>query len=180
MLVNIRAQGFDLTPQLRSFVESRLLGALGSFSARIQSVVAHLQPRLGHAQPEMTSCEIVVRFHPSGEISVRTEHLQIREAIDRAARSIRTAVEREVSRLPAPFPRTGPTAYDRVTIMPADDRISHQQREVFERPVDYLPPVRVREHWKPPSVDDDGLFEELTRKSDPTLETRTPHRPQAF
>jgi hypothetical protein len=38
-----------------------------------------------------------------------------------------------------------------------DNRISHQQREILDRPENYLRPVRVRERWRPtPTAEGDA------------------------
>jgi ribosome-associated translation inhibitor RaiA len=167
MRVNIRAEAFDLTPGLRGLVESRLLGALASFSAHIQSVAAHLRLRVGRHQPDMTTCDIVVGLHPSGEVSVRTEDALMQRAVDQAVRAIRTAVEREVLK-PRPSrespPVTRPTTANQLEIVLDDNRISQQQRRLLERPENYLRPVRVGEYWRPPGVEDVALPEELAEQ----------------
>ena len=45
MRINVRSEGFQLTPQLRGVVVSRLLSALGPFSAHIELVVVGLRAR---------------------------------------------------------------------------------------------------------------------------------------
>jgi ribosome-associated translation inhibitor RaiA len=164
MRINIHPQGFDLTPQLRAFVEARLLGALDQFRDRIEIVRVHLRTRIGRNEPDATGCEVVARFRPAGEVRVRTEYPEMQVSIARAAQAIRAAVEREVSQ-PSLVPRspvTGDTITDdAVEIVLDGNRISQHQREMLERPENYLRRVRIREYWRPPSVEEDTLPEEL-------------------
>ncbi len=96
---------------------------------------------------------------------MRTEDSQMKRAIRRAVRSIRAAVEREVTQAIQPLQPIQPTAHGRLTIMLDDNRLSQQQREILERPENDLRPVQVREYWRPPGVEDDELPEELARES---------------
>ena len=165
MRIHIHAQKFDLTPQLRAFVEARLLGALDQFRDRIEFVRVHLRTRIGRNEPDATGCEVVARFRPAGEVRVRTEYPEMQVAIARAAQAIRAAVEREVSQpslVPGPPPVTGDTTTDDALEIVLDgNRISQHQREMLERPENYLRPVRIREYWRPPGVEEDTLPEEL-------------------
>ena len=52
MRINVRSEGFQLTPQQRDVVVSRLLSALGPFSAHIELVVVGLRSSTGHTQPD--------------------------------------------------------------------------------------------------------------------------------
>jgi hypothetical protein len=52
-------------------------------------------------------------------------------------------------------------AGDAREILLDDNRISRHQRELMERPENYLRPIRVREYWRPPGIDDNELPEEL-------------------
>jgi hypothetical protein len=42
-----------------------------------------------------------------------------------------------------------------------DNQISLHQRKMLERPENYLRPIRVREYWRPPGVEDNQVPEEL-------------------
>lgn len=165
MRINIHAQGFDLTPQLRAFVEVRLLGALDQFRNRIEFVRAHLRTCVGRNVPDATYCEVVARLRPAGEVRVRTEYAEMQLSIARAAQAIRAAVEREVSEpslVAGSTPATGDTTTDDAFEIVLDgNRISQHQREMLERPENYLRPVRIREYWRPPGVEEDTLPEEL-------------------
>ncbi len=157
MRINIHAEGFDLRPQLRAAVESRLLAALGAFAGRIQFVTVHLQARLGRHQPDTTSCEVAVTLRPSGEVRVRADGAQMQMSIDRAAQAIRAAVERELAEpLPPDLPPVtedagGPGALE---IVLDGNWISHHTREMLERPDNYLRPIRIRALWQPSAVED--------------------------
>jgi hypothetical protein len=48
MRIGVRAEAFELTPQLRSVVVSRLVSALGTFGAHIASVGVRLQISTDH------------------------------------------------------------------------------------------------------------------------------------
>jgi ribosome-associated translation inhibitor RaiA len=163
MRINVRSEGFQLTPQLRGVVVSRLLSAVGPFGAHIELVDVRLQTSAGHTQPDTTICDIAVSLRPSGDVRARGEDANMPVAIDRAAEHIRSAVEREVSRLQAapdaPYAvAAGPQALELVL---DDNKISQNQREWLERPENYLRPVRVREYWRPPGVEDDEVPKEL-------------------
>jgi ribosome-associated translation inhibitor RaiA len=156
MRINVHSGGFQLTPQLRGVVVSRLLSALGPFSAHIESVVVDLQVSAGATQPDTMICDVVVKLRPSGDVRARAEDAKMPVAIDRAARDTRIAVEREVSRVhevPDAFRgvRVGAEALE---IVLDENRISQLQRKLMERPANYLRPVRVREYWRPPGVED--------------------------
>jgi ribosome-associated translation inhibitor RaiA len=163
MRINVHSEGFRLTPQLRGVVVSRLLSALGPFGAHIQGVAVRLRAGTGHAQSDTTLCEVAVGLHPSGEVRARAEDAQMAVAIDRTAEDIRSAVEREVSRLqmvpgsPSPVDAGSST----LEIVLKDNQISLHQRKMLERPENYLRPIRVREYWRPPGVEDNQVPEEL-------------------
>lgn len=139
MRINVHAEGFLLTPQLRATVVSRLLPALSPFGAHIQFVVVRLRAGTGHERPDAPLCQIAVSLHPSGEVRAQAEDAQMAVAIDRAANDIRGAVEREVSRLrsvpssPSPVGDAGSGALE---IARDDNRITQHQREWLERPED--------------------------------------------
>jgi ribosome-associated translation inhibitor RaiA len=163
MRINVRSEGFQLTPQLRGVVVSRLLSAVGPFGAYIELVDVCLQASSGHAQLDTTICDIAVSLRPSGDVRARGEDAHMPVAIDRAAEHIRSAVEREVSRLQAApgAPHAEGAGPDTLELVLDDNKISQHQREWLERPANYLRPVRVREYWRPPRVEDDEVPKEL-------------------
>jgi ribosome-associated translation inhibitor RaiA len=68
MQMTVHATGFDLTPHTRSFVESRLVSALGPFTDRIASVAVRLEASRSRTQPDTAACSIVISLHPSGVV----------------------------------------------------------------------------------------------------------------
>jgi ribosomal subunit interface protein len=82
MRINVYANGFQLTQEIRTFAEFRVLSALGQFEAQIESVIVHLEA--GRSQPATAVCRLVVRRHHTSEIHARAEGSQIHDAIDRA------------------------------------------------------------------------------------------------
>jgi ribosomal subunit interface protein len=150
---DLRTPAIDLTPGTQGFVESRLLSALGRFTTRIKSVAVHLEARRSRTQSDTAACGIVVSLHPSGMIRSGAEDSRMHAAIDRATAAIGAQVEREVMRTrrsAASTPVVGERLHDRaMELVQHDDRISQQQREMLERPENYLRPIRVREYWRP-------------------------------
>jgi ribosome-associated translation inhibitor RaiA len=163
MRINVRLEGFQLTPQLRGVVVSRLLSAVGQFGAYIELVDVRLQASAGHTRPDTTICDIAVSLRTSGDIRARGEGAHMPVAIDRAAEHIRSAVECEVSRLQAAHgaPQAVGPGPDALELVLHGNQISQHQREWLERPENYLRPVRVREYWRPPGVEDDEVPKEL-------------------
>lgn len=161
MQINTYAVGFELTPSLRGLVESRLSEALRSFAPHIQSTVVHLSAQAG-GEAGGTSCEIVVSFRATGEVRVRTEDPQMQTSIERAIRVIRSAVEREMSK-----PVSASTAAPEHAVVDGafelllhDNWISQQQREMLERPKNYLRPVRIRQDSSAPRKQENASFHE--------------------
>ena len=162
MRIDIHVDGFELTSQLRVAVQSRLLKALRPFAGRIQFVDVHLQARVGRDQAGSYSCEIVVNLRPSGEVRVRTEDAEMEVSIDRAADKARVSIEHDGAQPPPEWPLvTGEGAGGAIEIVLDDNRISQHQREVLKRPENYLRPIRFREYWRPPQVEDETSPEEL-------------------
>ena len=163
MRINVHSERFELTPQLRHAVVSRLQSALGSFSSHIESVDVRLQLGTHRTQPDTSACDVAVRLRPTGEVRTRTEDATMDSAIVGASSDIRSAVEREVPRLQAA--RRTLHAADLEPDVPElvlrDNKISLQQRKRLERPENYLRPIRIREYWRPPKVEDDEVPQEL-------------------
>ena len=163
MRINVRSEGFVLTRQLRHAAVSQLLSALAPFGADIELVSVRLQARKARSQPETTICDVAVSLRPTGEVRSRAEDVRMDRAINRASMELRDAVEREVSRLRAP--RRAAHALDAVPdpleLVLHDNQISQQQRNRLERPENYLRPIRIREYWRPPGVQDDAAPQEL-------------------
>lgn len=163
MRINVRPEGFELTPHLRRVVVSRLQPALGPFRSHIESVAVRLFISRDAGQPDTTICEVNVRLRPSGEILARAADVEMDGAIARASSDIRVAVEREVSTLRAVTrPRHAEGAGANPLELALDDnRIPQFQREWLQRPENELRPIRVREYWRRPAVGDDEPPREL-------------------
>jgi ribosome-associated translation inhibitor RaiA len=158
MRITTHAEGFALTPPLRAALESRLFDVLRSLHDRIRSVAVRLQTRVGRNQPDTISCEIVVNLHPSGQVRARADEQQMLVSVDRVARAIRATVEHLRSHA-APLPearRAADSPGGALQMVLDDNRISQLQREMLERPENYLRSVGVREYWSPPVADDDA------------------------
>lgn len=168
MRIDVHAHGFELRPQLRTFVESRLLAALGLLHARIQVAIVHLEARGGH-QAQTTSCEVIVRLRPSGEVRVRAEDALLHVAIARASNGIAAAVERDAAqRQPTPAASASGETRRRNALGAVRDgrRIPRHPRERLGRPTqNRLRPARLPEQWRPPGVEDDELPDEKRSSS---------------
>ena len=159
MRINVYAEGFQLTSQLRDYVDLRLLSALGRFSDRIESGVVRLRALNGRTVSETTHCDVLVRLYPSGELRARANEPRLEDAIDRAAKEIGLSVENAVS-LPQPLAVPSrnmdkPVGHGALEVVLDDNRISLHEREMLETPESYLGPVAIREYWRPPGVEDD-------------------------
>lgn len=149
MQINVYSERFEVTPQLRTVVVSRLLAALGPFGAHVESVAVRLQTTTGHSQRDTAICDAAARLRPFGEVRARAEDVTMHGAIARASADIRRAVEDEVFRLQA-APRASHAS-----------NTGQQLREWLERPENYLRPIRIREYWRPSGAEDDEVPQEL-------------------
>ena len=166
MRIDIHVDGFELTFPQRVGVQSRLLKALRPFAGRIQFVDVHLQARVGRDRPGSYSCEIVVNLRPSGEVRVRTEEAEMEVSVDRAADKARAAVEHDVAQPPPEWPvATGEGAGGAIEIVLDDNHISQHQRELLRDLENYLRPVRFRQYWRPPEVEDERRRKKWRRPS---------------
>jgi ribosome-associated translation inhibitor RaiA len=151
MLITFRTHKFDLEPSTARYVESRLLSAIGSFRGLIESVTVTLDATGSRSDPGGVVCEIDVRLRPSGGLRSGAEHSEMQVALDRALAHVRLQLDPHIA-------RTSSTAVPAIDIAPSfgpamdvmfdDDRLSHLQRELLERPDNVLRPVRVRERWR--------------------------------
>ena len=165
MRINIYAEGFQLTSQLRAFVEGRLLSALGLFRDRIQSAHVHVRATNDRTVRDITSCDVAVNLYPSGEVRARAQKPRMEESINQAVNEIRAMIENAVSQ---PQPASAPSHVVKEAIRRGafevvldSNRISQHQREMLERPENYLRPVMVREYWRPPGVEHGERPEEV-------------------
>lgn len=158
MRVHVQTEAFELTPQLREYVESALFSTIGPFADRLQQILVRLRVNTSATDAAAASCSIVVNLYPSGEIGARAEHRRLDVAIARACEELRQAVAAEVSRTLSPSdpPRRGEAGHRAgvLEIVLDDNRIPQHLREWLERPENYLRPVRVRERWKVGAIDE--------------------------
>jgi hypothetical protein len=142
-------------------VDRRLLSALGRFTDRVESAVVRLRATNRRTESERASCDVVVTLHPSGELRARTEEPRLEDAIDRSAKEIGLSVKNAVSLAQPPSvpSRITETPYA-LEVVQDGNRISLHQRQMLERPENYLRSVAVREYWRPPGVEDDEGPEE--------------------
>ncbi len=128
MRITVHAQGFELRPELRRFVESRL--SLSRFRSSIRLVSVRLARGIREGLCLPASCDVIVTLRPSGEVRVRTEDMRIDVAIAKASERLRAAVEREVLQgraVPAsPRDTQGPAA-ERIAFA-ADNGMPRRQR----------------------------------------------------
>ena len=126
------------------------MSALRPFRGRIASAVMILRAEIDHTRPNTSGCDVVVTLHPSGEVSAGAQQAGMEDAIDRATDTVRDAVEHAVSQ-----PRTVSVAspvegsvieHGAIEIVLDGNRISQYQREILERPENYMRPVIVREY----------------------------------
>jgi ribosomal subunit interface protein len=94
MRINVDANGLQLTQEIRTFAEFRILSALGQFEAQIESVIVHLEA--SRSQPAAVVCRLVVRRHHTGEIHARAEGSHIHDAIYRATAAIAAQLRQQV------------------------------------------------------------------------------------
>jgi hypothetical protein len=108
---------------------------------------------------DTTGCDVEVRLYPSGEVRARAQEPRLEEAIDQAAKDIGLSVEDAVSqpqRVSVPSRiMEEPIAHGAFEVVLKGTRISQNQREMLERPENYLRPVVVREYWRPPAAEND-------------------------
>ena len=96
--VNVQADGFDLTAQIRGFVETQVLAALGRFDASIALVEVHLGAVRGRATLDKTVCSVIVTLHPHGDVRSIASHAWMNVAITRAACDAGSQVDQELRR----------------------------------------------------------------------------------
>ena len=164
MRIKIYAEGFQLSSQLRALAEVRLLSALGPFRKHIELAVVHLGAGSDRTQSDTTSCDVVVTLLPSGEVRARAREGRMEGAIDRATERIGGAVEHAVSQTQAPSAASPVVrhaiGHGAIELVLDGNRISQHDREMLERPENYLRPVIAREYWRPPGAEHEEPLEE--------------------
>lgn len=175
--VNVQADGFDLTAQIRGFVETQVLAALGRFDASIALVEVHLGAVRGRATPDKTVCSVIVTLHPHGDVRSIASHAWMNVAITRAACDAGSQVDQELRRrrhtaAPAVGRHENP-----LELVLDGNRISQWQREMLERPENYLRPVVIRERWANGDGDEHAAPHRNVRPDGPTRDGRRWSRP---
>jgi ribosomal subunit interface protein len=180
MLITFRTKGFEVEPLSRHYVESRLLSEIGRFRSRIESVTVSLDASRGRrADSDGAVSEIAVHLRPSGVIRSRAEHSEMRVAVDRAIAQVRPELERAIARMAktvAPAKKIDRSQDHALDVMLDDNRISHHQRELLERPENYLRPVRIRERWRSHRDVDDDIGHPKARRDRKESKPNPPRR----
>jgi ribosome-associated translation inhibitor RaiA len=176
MLITVRTKGFEAEPRTRRYVESRLLSAIGQFRTRIKSVTVSLDASRDRRASDRAVSEISVHLRPSGGVRSRAEHSEMRVAVDGSIAQVRSELEREIARIArtvGPAKAIERSHHNALDVMFDDNRISHHQRELLERPENYLRGVRVRERWRSHrDVDDDIRQRKAARDREGSKSTR--------
>jgi ribosome-associated translation inhibitor RaiA len=178
--IKVQAKGFDLTAHVRGFVETQVLAALARFDARIELVDVRLEAVRGHATPDKAVCSLIVTLHPRGEVRSIASHARMNVAVDRAAADAASQVERELRRgRHAAAPTVDHRPHERPLELVLDgNRISQWQREMLERPDNYLRPVVIRERWAHGDEDEHAAPHHTSvRRDGPTRDGRRWSRP---
>ncbi len=91
----IHGHNVEMTPDLYSRVERRVLSALRRFGRRVTRTTVRV-----HAGTEdtMTSCHILVELQPSGGMGFGESAPDLETAVDRAAERVGGAIGRELAR----------------------------------------------------------------------------------
>jgi ribosomal subunit interface protein len=97
MRLVVHGHNVEITPEVHSHVERRLLPTLEPFARRVGRVTVRLHVAAG-AEDAVTTCHILVEFHPSGGLGIGEAASNLATAIDRAAQRARDAVARELAR----------------------------------------------------------------------------------
>lgn len=155
MRISVHARGFELRPELRRFVESRLSSSLSRFRSSIRLVSVRLAIGIREGLCLPASCGAVATLRPSGDVHVRIEDVHMDVAIAQASERLRAAVEREVSQgRPAPTSARGTqaSATEQITVA-ANTGMFRRHRERPERQAHEAWRIPAGEHWKPSGVD---------------------------
>jgi len=94
MRLVVHGHDVEVTPEVHSHVERRLLPALQTFGKRVGRVTI----RLHGAEDGVATCHILVELHPSGGLGVGEAASNPATAIDRAAQRAHDVVARELAR----------------------------------------------------------------------------------
>jgi len=98
MRITVRAVGIELDDGLRSYVERRLMFALGRFGRRVASARVRLEGLDGPPPRRGKRCSLAARLRGAGHVQVEDTDADLYRAIDRAAGRLDRAVSREIER----------------------------------------------------------------------------------
>ncbi len=110
MQIQIVAKRLELTDSQREIVDRRLRFALGRFVSRIRRVEVLLADVNGPRGGIDTTCQIVVRIVPRGEVRAEVTDIGVGVAVSRAAQRISRGISTELQRRRAPR-RVRPARY---------------------------------------------------------------------
>jgi ribosome-associated translation inhibitor RaiA len=96
MRLVVHGHDVEVTPEVHSPVERRVLPILETFGRRVGRVTVRLHG--AGAEDAVTTCHILVELHPSGGLGIGEAASNPATAIDRAAQRARDAVTRELVR----------------------------------------------------------------------------------
>ena len=97
MRLVVHGHNVEITPELYSHVEGRVLSSLGTLGRQVGRVTVRVHAPAG-AEDAITSCHILVEIHPSGGLGMGDTAPNVEMAIDRAAERAGVAVRRELAR----------------------------------------------------------------------------------
>ena len=97
MRLVVHGHNVEITPELYSHVEGRVLSTLGTLGRQIGRVTVRVHAPVG-TEDAMTICYILVELHPSGGLGIGDAAPNVETAIDRAAERAGAAVRRELER----------------------------------------------------------------------------------
>lgn len=98
MQLQIVARNLELTTLQREIVERRLAFALGRFGDRIHRVTVRFTDMNGPRGGVDTTCRIVARIVPRGELRVEITDVGVEAAVGRAAERMSRRVSSELER----------------------------------------------------------------------------------
>ena len=97
MRLVVHGHNVEITPEIYSHVEGRVLSSLGTLGRQIGRVTVRVHAPVG-TEDVMTICYILVELHPSGGLGIGDAAPNVETAIDRAAGRAGGAVRRELER----------------------------------------------------------------------------------
>ena len=97
MKLVVHGHNVEITPELRSHFERRVLSTLGTLGRQVGRVTARIHAPTG-ADDAMKACHILVELHPSGGLGVGDAAPNVAAAFERAIERAAIAVRRELAR----------------------------------------------------------------------------------